>query len=181
MGKKKISLNGIVVCIFEIVVGVLLILNPTAFTNGIVMGAGFVLLVIGIINIVKYFKEDPEIAAKGRSFMLGLGALIAALFCLMKHRWIVATLTILTIVYGVFVLVSGLEKVQTTVDMIRTKRGKWIIPAIGALIAIICAVIIIWNPFTATKVLWMFIGITLMVQGIFDAIVVFAKKKSEQN
>ena len=56
MGKKKINMNGIVVCIFEIVVGVLLILNPTAFTNAIVMGAGFTLLVIGIINIVKYFK-----------------------------------------------------------------------------------------------------------------------------
>ena len=181
MGKKKINMNGIVVCIFEIVVGVLLILNPTAFTNAIVMGAGFALLVIGIINIVKYFKEDPAVAAKGHGLMLGLGAMIAALFCLMKHGWIVATLSLLTIVYGVFILISGLEKVQITVDMIRNKSGKWILPAIGAAIALMCAGIIIWNPFTTAKVVWMFIGITLLVQGVFDGIVVFAKKKNQQN
>ncbi len=178
--KKKLSVNGVVVCIFEIAVAVLLILNPTAFTRTIIVGAGFVLLVMGIVNIVKYFKEDPAIAAKGRSFMFGLGALIAGLFCLMRHGWIVATLSLLTMAYGIFILISGLEKVQTTVDLIRTKTGKWIFPAIGAAVSIICSVIIIWNPFTATNVVWMFIGITLLVQAAFDIMVIIAKNKAHQ-
>ena len=82
--------------------------------------------------------------------------------------------------YNIFILISGLEKVQTTVDLIRTKTGKWIFPAIGAAVSIICSVIIIWNPFTATNVVWMFIGITLLVQAAFDIMVIIAKNKAHQ-
>lgn len=179
MEKKKLSMNGIVVCVFEIVVGVLLILNPTAFTNAIVMGAGLVLLAIGVINVVKYFKEDPAVAAKGHSLMLGLGALTGGVVCLIKHGWIVATLSLLTIVYGVFVFASGLEKIQTAVDLIRVKNKSWILPAIGAAISIICAIIIVCNPFATAKVVWMFIGITLLVQAVFDVMVIISKKKTQ--
>ena len=179
MGKKKLSLNGIVVCVFEIVVAVLLILNPTAFTNAIILGAGIVLLVIGIINVVKYFKAEPAVAAQGKSFVLGLLALIAGLFCLLRHGWIVATLALLTSAYGIFILVSGVEKVQTAVDLIRVKDKKWILPAIGAVISIVCGVIIIWNPFATATVIWMFIGITLLVQAVCDILVIVAKNKSK--
>lgn len=175
----KKSVNSIVVCVIEVVVAVLLILNPIAFTNAIVMVAGGGLLVVGIVNIVKYFKAEPEVAANGRSLMLGLGTLVAGLFCLLRHGWIVATLSLLTMFYGVFIFVSGLEKVQTAVDLIRTKKGKWIFPAIGAAISIICAIIIICNPFKTAAVVWMFIGITLLVQAVFDIVVLVVKNKAQ--
>lgn len=179
MLKKKVNVNGIVLCVIEVIVAVLLIVNPVAFTNAIVMVAGGGLLVVGIINIVKYFKAEPEVAANGRSFMLGLGTLSAGLFCLLRHGWIVATLSLLTVVYGVFIFVCGLEKVQTTVDLIRTKKGKWIFSAIGAGISIICAIIIICNPFKTAAVVWMFIGITLLVQAVFDIMVLVVKNKTQ--
>ena len=179
MEKKKFSVNGLVLCLFELVVGVLLILNPELFTRTIVMGAGVVLLVVGIINIVMYFKAEPEVAAQGQGLVLGLGALIGGLLCILGNAWIIKTFSAFTVIYGVFILVTGLSKVQTTVDMLRTKRGKWLFPAIGAAVSIICAIIIISNPFEAVNFIWTFIGVTLLVQAAFDIMTIITKNKAK--
>ena len=40
----------------------------------------------------------------------------------------------------------------------------------SAAISIVCGITVITNPFSTTAVLWMFIGITLIVDAVFDMI-----------
>ena len=56
METKKFNPNGLVVILFELAVGVLLILNPDMFTKAIILTAGVVLAVVGIIDTISYFK-----------------------------------------------------------------------------------------------------------------------------
>ena len=72
--------------------------------------------------------------------------------------------------YGVVILVAGIAKLQWAIDIIRMKRSKWFWMAISAAISIVCGVTVITNPFSTTAVLWMFIGITLIVDAVFDMI-----------
>ena len=87
----------------------------------------------------------------------------------------------LAIVYGIATLFLGLDKVQTMVNMIRGKNKKWFLAAIGAALSIISAVIILNNPFKTTAVLWIFTGVSLIVEAVFDLITWFAslRKKEE--
>ncbi|MGN1003399.1 MAG: HdeD family acid-resistance protein [Oscillospiraceae bacterium] len=170
MKALKENVNGIILCLFEILVGILLLINPVGFTAGIIVCAGVVLIVFGIISIVKYFREDAREAALSQALMKGLVALAAGLFCVFKSRWFVVTFPILTIIYGVVIFVAGLGKVQLTVDMLRLKSKKWFISAISAALSLVCAVVILNNPFTTTAVLWMFTGITLIIEAVFDVI-----------
>ena len=55
---------GIGMFLLEILVGVLLLINPVGFTSGIIIGAGLVLLLVGIVCIIKYFRAEPQEAAK---------------------------------------------------------------------------------------------------------------------
>ena len=141
MEKKKFNPNSLVVILFELAVGVLLILNPDMFTRAIILVAGVVLAIVGIINIISYFKTEAEVAAQGQK------------------------------------LVMGLDKVQTTVDMLRLKRGMWVFPVIGAVVSIVCAIIIIVNPFTAVNIVWTFIGVTLLFEAAFDIMTMVTKNK----
>ena len=50
------------------------------------------------------------------------------------------------------------------------KRSRWLLAAISAALSIICGVVIITNPFSATAVLWLFIGISLIVEAVFDMV-----------
>lgn len=169
--------NTILLCLFEILVGILLLINPIGFTAGIITGFGILLLVVGVISVIRYFQMDALEAASSQSLAKGLVALAAGVFCTFKTEWFIVTFPLLTILYGVVVLGAGLAKVQWTVDALRLKLQKWFLPAISAAVSLLCAAVILSNPFASTLALWMFTGISLIVEAIFDFIALFFNRK----
>ncbi|MBQ8616169.1 MAG: DUF308 domain-containing protein [Oscillospiraceae bacterium] len=172
MKALKEYLSPIVFAIFELVVGILLMINPVNFTVGIITAAGVVMILYGIINVIKYFRLDAKTAAAGQTLAQGLCMMLLGAFCTMKSEWFIATFPVLTMIYGVVTLLAGVSKVQLTVDLLRQKNKKWFWGAISALVSIVCAIIILDSPFTTTTVLWMFTGISLVVEAVFDFITV---------
>ena len=153
--------------------------NERIFWKGRFFAFGVVLLVIGLMNLVKYFRTDALEAAKSQTMLKGLIALFAGTFCILKSYWFVVTFPVLTVLYGVAVLVVGLGKVQWTIDLVRLKKGKWFWAAVSAVISLGCAAVILANPFEATTVLWMFTGIAMIVDAVFDfaALLMSGKEK----
>lgn len=166
----KRSLSGVAMSLVELIIGILLLVSPVGFTSGIIVAFGIVLMIMGIGSMVKYFHTEPEEAAVSQSLVKGLIELLAGAFCAFNSHWFIATFPVLTLVYGVVILVTGITKLQWTVDIIRMKRSKWLWMAISAAISIVCGITVITNPFSTTAVLWMFIGISLIVDAVFDMI-----------
>lgn len=175
------NFGGILMCLFEVLVGILLLMNPVGFTSGIIIGAGLFFVVSGLVSIATYFRTEPEEAAKRQTLVKGLVALLAGVFCAFKSEWFIVTFPVLTLIYGVVILITGLGKVQWMVDAIRLKKGKWFLAAISALLSIVCGVVIITSPFSSTAVLWMFTGISLIIEAIFDVVVLFLSNKDKKN
>lgn len=174
----KSNFGGIAMCLLEILVGALLLINPVGFTASIIMGAGVVLVMAGIVCILKYFRAEPEEAAKSQNLLKGLVALLGGIFCLLRSEWFVVTFPVITMIYGIVILITGLGKIQWTVDILRQKKPKWFLCAISALISTACGLVIIAAPFTTTAVLWMFTGISLIVDAGLDiAALIFTNRK----
>lgn len=180
MKKAEQSSNSLILCLFEVLVGILLLINPVGFTSGIIITAGAVLLVIGLISIIRYFRADAKEAALSQLLVKGLVALLAGGFCTFNSHWFIVTFPVLTIIYGIVILVTGLGKVQLAVDMLRAKKKKWFIAAISAAISLICSVVVLKNPFATTATLWMFTGITLIVEAVFDGISMILNGKEKE-
>ena len=166
----KRNLSSMATSLVELIIGILLLINPIGFTSGIIIAFGVVLMIMGIHKTVKYFRTEPEEAAVSQILVKGLLMLLAGAFCAFNSHWFIATFPVLTLVYGVVILITGITKVQWTIDIIRMKRSKWFWAAISAAISIVCGVVIITSPFSTTAVLWMFIGISLIVEAVFDMI-----------
>lgn len=182
MNVLKENANSIVFCLFELVVGILLMINPVGFTSGIIVVAGVGLMAAGLLFVYKYFITDVVEAAKGQMLTKGLLLLLIGTFCALKSNWFVTTFPVLTIIYGIGILVTGCSKVQLAIDMLRQKNEKWFWAGINAAVSIVCAIVILSGPFPSTVVLWMFTGISLMVEAIFDIItMVVGHKEREQN
>lgn len=164
--------SGMVLSLFEIFVGVLLLVDPFAFTSGIIMVLGAILLFVGIICVFRYFREEAANAILEQNLFKGLIALALGAFCVLGNGYIVEISSLLTFVYGAVILITGFSKVQKTVDMLRLKKTKWSFTAISAAITVICAVLILFNPFGATEWIWRFIGISLIVEALIDAVAV---------
>lgn len=158
----------ILLCMTEAAVGVLLLIHPVSFTATIIMVAGAALIVDGVLNVIRYFKSNPEDAAISGFLIRGLLSLSAGAFCALNPQWFMVTFPVIAVLYGIAVLIAGFGKVQLTVDLFRLKNARWWWSAISAAIAIICAGIIICNPFSSTVAIWWFTGISLIIQAVFD-------------
>lgn len=164
----------LIVC--EIVLGVLLFIDPLGFTGWVIKLAGAAMLILAVFSAIDYFRSDPVEACLEKGLAKALVLLAAGLFCILKTDWFIATFPIFTMIYGVAILLTGIARVEWSVDMVRMKSGRWYIPAIGAAISLILAAVILANPFTAAEVLWKFIAITLFIDAAADiAALIFAQ------
>ncbi|MBQ8642823.1 MAG: DUF308 domain-containing protein [Clostridia bacterium] len=171
----KNSFPTILLSLFEAAVGILLLLDPIGFTKGIITAAGILLLLLGILRTVRYFRTDAKEAAGGQMLFTALILFLTGGFCTAYADWLIEIFPILTVLYGMVILLTGLMKVQWTVDMLRLKKKSWFLTGIGALVSILFAILILVNPFTTTGVLWMFTGIALIVESVSDiGLMIFA-------
>lgn len=170
MKALKKNINIAAVCVFEILVGIFLLVDPDAFTSAVIVIAGIVLMAAGLYSSVKYFKEDAVKASSGQLLMTGLSLLLSGAFCVFRSGWFVKTLPIITVIYGVVILAVGFCKVQISIDTVRTKNPRWYVFGISAVLSVICALVVFTNPFgtDALASLWTFTGIALVVLAVLD-------------
>ena len=79
--------GSILTCILEIVVGVLLLINPVGFTSGIIIGAGVLLCLGGLLSVIRYFMVKPDVAAQKQLLFKGLISVMAGAACITKYDW----------------------------------------------------------------------------------------------
>lgn len=178
--KEKVSV--IALSIIEILVGILLLTSPMGLTSWIIVIAGIILTATGILKIVGYFSVSAEEAILQKSLAFGILAVLLGLCCMFRSEWFIALFPLLTTLYGILILINGVIKVQWTADMIRIKKRRWGWMALSAAVTVMCAIIILWHPFVAIAALWMFIGITMIVEAVIDiiAVIFIQKNKSEE-
>ena len=167
----KGSATGLAACAVELLAGTLLLLDPVKFTSTVITGVGIILIVLGLADGVKYFKADAKDAAMEQMLTKSLIFLLAGVFCAVRQDWFVATFPVLTILYGMILLLAGISKIQSAVDLVRLKSSQWGWPAINAAVTLICGVVTLTSPFPSAEVLWLFTGAALVGTGIFDLII----------
>lgn len=177
---KKI-LGGILLCLLQVVIGILVLIKPVGFTKGILITLGIVLAFYGLISIVDYFRASAQTAKTEKKLFKGLLSLLIGFIGIFSSNWIIGAFPLLTVIYGFLIIIVGLGKVQMGVDLIRGKEKGKALTFISAAISLICGVIIMSNPFSSTVVLWTFTGVSLIVDAVFDAIALIFGNREKRN
>ena len=170
MEKFKRMGGKLLMCACEIAVGVVLFIDPEGFTKIIVTAVGILFCILGAVAAIGYFSADPEEAALSQQLTRGLVALALGVFIVFRSDWIVRSFMPITVLYGIAALLTGIVKLQWTVDMIRLKRGNWQTSAIASVLSIIVAIVVLSSPFRIRKTLWVFTAIALIITGIVDGV-----------
>lgn len=164
--------GSIITCILEIVVGVLLLIDPVGFTSGIIVGGGVLMCLAGVLSIVRYFVMKPEMAAQKQLLFKGVISLMAGAVCITKYDWFLGAFPLLTVLYAIAMLVLAAAKLQKMADMKRVQAPHWYMPGISALMAAVLGAIILWNPFSAAAAVWTFAAISLIAEAIVEIVAI---------
>ena len=164
--------------LFLLIVGILLLVNPELFSLVIIRVCGALLILLGIVDIVRYFRAEAEQAAKGQSFFTGSILLTVGLTCLLGAQNFPDVFPMLAVLYGLLQILLGFRKLQQTVDTLRLKKGNWYLYAIASLISMLFGSIIVFNPTMNLLSIWIFTAISMIVEAVFDTVVLVLTLRS---
>ena len=174
MKQHKFDWIGLFTGLGELLVGILLFINPETFTSGLVIAAGALLGLLGVKSLYDFFRDEPEEAAAGNGFLLGAGFLLGGILCLFLAKWVGTDPGMLTTTYGAAVLFAGLVELQDTVNMLRLKFEKWYVAAASAGVAAVAATVILLNPFGEDlQSIWTFTAVALVLKAGLDLVAAF--------
>ena len=84
--------GGIIASALEIVIGILLLIDPEAFTKGIVIVLGVLLCAMGIFNIVRYFRRPVQVLGSDWALSRGVLMILAGVLCVFNSQWLLDAL-----------------------------------------------------------------------------------------
>lgn len=166
--------------LLELAVGLLLLVNPEAFTVTIITLGGIVLQVIGALFLYRYFTEKKQYNINDKGVLyLGIVFVLVGLLAAVFSHWILGLFTVVAWVYGLFLVLSGAYKVKAYLDAKKEKQTYASIALVSAVLSIILGIIILLNPFTSTKFLWVFTGLSLVVEALIDLYTLWLSRKQK--
>ena len=155
---KKAKCIHIVISAILMAVGLCLILWPVSFI-------GAVCVLIGVAKLIGYFSNDIYRLAFQFDLALGIFTILLGVLLLSHAEAVITAIPVLT---GLYVIVDCVFKLQTAFDARRFGlRGWWAI-LLGALLAGLCGVLLILNPFAGSRILFTFLGVSLMADGLLN-------------
>ncbi|MEE1505324.1 MAG: DUF308 domain-containing protein [Acutalibacteraceae bacterium] len=176
---KTIKSNTIFSAI-EFIIGIILLFRPEGFTSVIIVALGCCFIVLGALNTINYFRTERVEAMKTNLLSKGLLLLIIGLFFTFNSKWFIVTFPITTVLYGVFMMLIGVVKFQSSIDGLRLKEKYWYINLIGALLTLFASVMIISNPFTSAEFIWKFIAVSMLIEAAIDILGYLLNIKDER-
>lgn len=143
------------------ILGVMVLAWPGATLLVVAALFAIYLLVSGVFDVVQAIAEDERSA--GTRVLLGVLGALSILVGLLCLRSPLQTLAVIALLIGAWWLISGVIEIVTAI----TSPGHHIWRLIGGAVSIVGGVIVILNPGMSLAVLTWFMGIWLVVYGIF--------------
>lgn len=102
----------------------------------------------------------------------GLTELSVGFVTVLKTNWIVDRFSGLPTLYGLFILLSGVLKIEFAINSLRLKRDNILWLSTDSAATIVAALLIVLNVFPSVKFLRIFIGIALIIQAILGSLAI---------
>ncbi|MBQ9992212.1 MAG: DUF308 domain-containing protein, partial [Firmicutes bacterium] len=160
--------------IVYILLGLFLLIFPTASARIICSVLGLVALVIGAFRLINYFRLHSNGQFLRTGFISGFIFCALGLFFILKPT---VVMSILPFIIGLAICFNGIVKMQSAIELRRANYDKWIVSLVIAAITLLLGILLIINPFSGAKLAIMFVGAALVIDGITNIITMRTVKK----
>lgn len=170
---KQLKWNLIALAVAFVALGVILIIYPTEVMTTACYMIAALLILIGVISLVNYLRKDITGIIYRYDLVVGLSSILGGILVIVK----IEDLTrLIPVILGFLVTISGILKMQNSVDMLRLGNGVWHVAFGLAIVNIIFGIVLLINPF-AEEVLVTLLGVALIYSGLTDLFVTIAISK----
>ena len=166
---KKISAT-LLLAVAQLALGILLLVSPEGFTMAVIVTVGILFVVSGLLSIVGYLRLPKEEAMLTWKFSAGAAGITLGVLAVIYRDTILKEFAMLTVIYGLIIMMLAFLKLQIMVDGMRQKGQYWYLMFFSFLLSAVFAILLFKNVYTKEKTAWIVTGIVLIVLAIFDSV-----------
>lgn len=148
-----------------VALGLVLLFFPDLTTSLICTLTGLLLLAYGVCAGFRFFSDNGGGYRSQFDAVLGVFAAILGALFLLRPQLI---LSILPVLFGLYILVDGLLNLKRGLDMRSYGYAGWTTTLILSIISLALGALILWDPFSTHLLLVRIIGATFLYLGLSD-------------
>lgn len=162
---RHIKTGTFLLSIVYLILGLMLLVMPETSLLWICYAFGAVVLLTGVVCLVQYARLHGKGFAA--PFLLVGGVITGALgiFTLLRPQTVAS---ILPIVFGIFILVDGFNRIASGVELAKQKGHKWWVLVLLGVLSLALGFLLIWRPFDIAVSMVMVCGALLVVEGALN-------------
>lgn len=170
MEKFKRLLPTLLMILFEVVIGILLLIDGERFTGVIFIIFGVLMLVLGLISLIRTL-----LAARGgnviSSFALVMSIILITIgaFFTAASGSVIGVVGFIATIYGLILVISGVFKFADYLTLRAAGVGSGF-AIFSVIISIVLGILIAFNPFGTAQIFWTVLGIMLIASAVLDII-----------
>ena len=162
----------IISAICMILLGVMMIISPTLTLLTVCTIVGFLMIAFAAICLILFIVHAARNMSRGVDVLLCIiGAIMLALgiFIVLRPGVVVGFVTLLI---AIVLILSALSNFQHMSYLKKYESTRWWLLLITALVTIVLAILVLWNPFASASLLMILMGVDLIFTGICGIIAV---------
>lgn len=175
MTKKSFTLSLITSFAF-VILGLFLFIRPDATITTISYIIGIILLMLGVVSIIRYFRSDYGINALDFDLVYGVLVIIAGLYLIFNP---VMLATIFPIILGIWIIINSVTKFQYALVLKKIEKSDWKYTLLISFLTFMWGVILLINPLKSVLLITQVIGIFIIIYAVLDIINNFILKRNE--
>ncbi len=149
------------------IIGIIDLVNPERMLNIIAYALGISAIIGGLIFVIMYLARDVRRNLGNNDFLNGVVSIVVGIVILLKWKEL---MSIVPIVLGVLIIVSGCIKLQDSIDLKKLGHPMFTAMLIFALVFIIFGAVLVANPFESEILFLRLIGVSLIIAGMTDLV-----------
>ena len=162
---KKREIKGIFISLLLILLSVFIIMRPNEIISNLIKVIGIVLILIGTIDFMNYFRAPEDERLFNYGLLKGLMELSIGILFIFKGE-ILRDLFLI----GLIIIFINVSKLQISLSLKEIEYSNWFLGVIISSLAIILGIVIILNPFETTEIVVITSGVILLVSEICNII-----------
>jgi len=163
--------DGITAGILLIILSIYIFNRPVAVLAGISIWFGLLVCVAGVLGIIAWFAADE--AEKER--MSVLWSIVSTLLGLLMLFNLLATMKVVTVIFGLWMLVTGVHLTKSGLALKDKHSFGWIVTVAG-IFSVIAAIMVLFNIGTGAVGISILLGLQMLLTGVAMVLFSLAKK-----
>lgn len=160
---KQHRLSFDALTIANLVIGLILTINPKLSTTVICLILGLACFIWSGTKIFSYFKGDKNTLKSRIDLICACAGFFIGIFFITGIQIVVS---LLPIIIGFTVSVQSIAKIRLALYQKRSGATKWLLPLVLNIIGFILGFLLIYNPFKTMMNILRLLGIVLFINGI---------------